>query len=95
MTAETCDLYAWYDDMPFVPHFWEALKHSGVEVEIDFHPPVLSADVTSRKVLGPELRATIHARLAQLRAKEAAAPAMTSVQPVTPACEELPTPVAQ
>ena len=94
-TAETCDLYAWYDDMAFTPHLWEALKLPGVEIEIDFHPPVLSPAIASRKVLGPELRAMIHARLAQVRAREAAKPAMSLPEPVTPSCEELPEPVAQ
>jgi lyso-ornithine lipid O-acyltransferase len=66
-TAANCDSYAWYDDMAFVPHLWELLKLDGVRVVVEFHEPVPSGSVTSRKVLGPALRAEVAGRLAALR----------------------------
>jgi lyso-ornithine lipid O-acyltransferase len=66
-TTANCDFYAWYDDMAFVPHLWELLKLDGLRVVIEFHEPVLSWSVASRKVLGPALRAQVAARLTALR----------------------------
>jgi lyso-ornithine lipid O-acyltransferase len=71
-TAVNCDRYAWYDEMEFVPHLWDLLKLDGVRVVVEFHKPVPSSSVTSRKVLGPALRAAVAGRLAALRGEAAA-----------------------
>lgn len=63
----TCDLYAWYDDMPFTPHFGQLLRQAGCEVEIRLHEPVLSWEVSSRKILAGELRAEIGSSLSAVR----------------------------
>ncbi len=94
-TAETCDLYAWYDNMDFLPHLWDVLKLPGIEVEVTFHEPVFSTAVTSRKVLGPELRSTIHNRLAQARTRAAATIGMPAPELAAPPRDELPQAVAQ
>lgn len=94
-TAETCDLYAWYDDMDFAPHLWDMLKRSGVEVEVHFHEPVPSAAVTSRKVLGPAFRQAIHERLMERRARVASEVPAPSPARTVQARDDLPEPVAQ
>jgi 1-acyl-sn-glycerol-3-phosphate acyltransferase len=66
-TAANCDHYAWYDEMPFAPHLWDLMRLRGVRVEVEFHEPVLSWAVASRKALGPALRAEVAGRLAALR----------------------------
>lgn len=67
ITLDTCDLYAWYDEMTFLPHLWQVLRQKGVVVEVEFREPVLSWSVQSRKVLGPKLRDEIAHRLAARR----------------------------
>lgn len=67
ITLDTCDLYAWYDEMTFLPHLWQVLRQKGVVVEVAFREPVLSWSVQSRKVLGPKLRDEIAHRLAARR----------------------------
>jgi len=67
VSLANCDLYAWYADMPFMPHLWEVLRQPGLDVELEFQEPVLSWSVTSRKLLGRALRAEVAARLAVLR----------------------------
>jgi 1-acyl-sn-glycerol-3-phosphate acyltransferase len=68
VTPENCDLHAWHSEMEFVPHLWEVLRRGGAEILVDFHEPVTSAGVASRKVLGPALKGAIAARLAERRA---------------------------
>jgi 1-acyl-sn-glycerol-3-phosphate acyltransferase len=68
--AGNCHRYAWFGDMALVPHLWAMLKDEGCVVEIVFGEPILSWAVTSRKVLGREMR---RALLAPLRG---AAPAV-------------------
>ncbi len=67
VSLANCDLYAWYADMPFMPHLLEVLRLPGLEVQVEFHEPVLSWSVPSRKPLGRSLRAEIAARLVALR----------------------------
>jgi 1-acyl-sn-glycerol-3-phosphate acyltransferase len=67
VSLANCDLYAWYADMPFTPHLTEMLRLPGLEVDLEFHEPVLSWSVPSRKPLGRALRAQIAERLAALR----------------------------
>jgi 1-acyl-sn-glycerol-3-phosphate acyltransferase len=74
ISTANCDTHAWYDDMEFAPHLWDVMKHGGLDVEVVFHEPVPSSAVTSRKVLGPQLRAEIADRLAGMRAGVAAEP---------------------
>lgn len=54
--AGNCHRYAWYGDADLAPHLWAALQQDGCVVEVVFGEPVLSWAVTSRKVLGPEMR---------------------------------------
>jgi 1-acyl-sn-glycerol-3-phosphate acyltransferase len=65
----TCDLYAWYNDMPFTPHLRSLLHQDGCEIELRLHEPVLSWSVDSRKVLAAQLRAEIAAELAAARTR--------------------------
>lgn len=66
----TCDLYAWYDDMPFAPHLGQLLGERGCEIEIRLHEPVLSWSVDSRKILAGQLRSEIRSTLATIRHDE-------------------------
>lgn len=43
--------YAWYGDMDFAPHFWEALQQAGFTIEIRFHKPTNIAEMGDRKTL--------------------------------------------
>ncbi|MDW8370086.1 MAG: lysophospholipid acyltransferase family protein [Geminicoccaceae bacterium] len=65
--ASNADRYAWWGDMTLLPHLWRALHAPGVEVAVRIGEPVLSWSVTSRKELGPELRAWLRAELATAR----------------------------
>lgn len=57
--ASNTDLYAWWGSAEMLGHLWRMMKQPGVVVEIHFGTPVLSWAVTSRKVLGRELRAEV------------------------------------
>lgn len=61
------DLYAWWGDATLLPHLWRVLHLDGVEVFVRIGEPVLSWSITSRKVLGGELRAWLRAGLAEAR----------------------------
>lgn len=41
-------LYAWYGDMPLMPHAWAAMKAGRLTVEVEFHEP-FTADGMNRK----------------------------------------------
>lgn len=62
------DLYAWWGDAALLPHLWRVLHLEGVEVVVRLGEPVLSWSVSSRKILGAELRARLRAGLAEARA---------------------------
>ncbi|MGS2718729.1 lysophospholipid acyltransferase family protein [Eionea flava] len=49
MTRERRDQYAWYDTMPFAPHFFTALGLARADVALVFHPPVKLNDFANRK----------------------------------------------
>ncbi|MCS6877291.1 MAG: lysophospholipid acyltransferase family protein [Geminicoccaceae bacterium] len=61
------ELYAWYGEAALLPHLWRVLQLPGVEVAVRFGEPVPSWSVTSRKVLGSELRARLRAGLEAAR----------------------------
>ena len=63
----TCDLYAWYDEMPFVPHLGAVLAAGGCTIAIRVHEPVMSWSVVSRKQLAPRLRGELMGSLHDLR----------------------------
>lgn len=63
----TCDLYAWYNDMPFAPHLLELLHQEGCEIDLRLHEPVLSWSVDSRKLLGRQMREEITRELETAR----------------------------
>ena len=63
----TCDLYAWYDEMPFVPHLGAVLAAEGCTVVLRLHEPVMSWSVASRKDLAPRCRDEITSSLHDLR----------------------------
>lgn len=49
-TARHKDVFCWYGDMGFAPHFMEFLKLRSVDLTVTFHPPVQPDDaVNSRK----------------------------------------------
>lgn len=75
--ARNAGLYAWWGEATLVPHLWRVLQLDGVEVLVRLGEPVLSWSVTSRKVLGVDLRAWLRAGLAEARA--AAEPARQEV----------------
>ena len=41
-------IYAWYGDMPLLPHAWSAMKAGRLTIEIEFHEP-FNADGMGRK----------------------------------------------
>ncbi len=59
-----CDLYAWHGDAELLPHLWNVLQRTGVELQVSIHEPVLSWSVQSRKVLGRQLRDELAGQLA-------------------------------
>lgn len=58
-----CHRYAWFGDMALVPHLWAMLQDEGCVVEVVFGEPILSWAVTSRKLLGREMREALAAPL--------------------------------
>ena len=44
-------LYAWYGDMTFMKHLWNAFKTGRFTVDVTFHAPVKRADFADRKAL--------------------------------------------
>jgi 1-acyl-sn-glycerol-3-phosphate acyltransferase len=53
-------LYAWYGDMPLMPHTWAAIKAGIITVEIEFHEPITNQGM-SRKQLTARCEAAIEA----------------------------------
>jgi 1-acyl-sn-glycerol-3-phosphate acyltransferase len=51
-------LYAWYGDMPLMPHAWTAIKSGLITVEIEFHEPLTNAGM-NRKQLAEICRAEV------------------------------------
>ena len=45
------DIYAWYGDMEFAPHFWSFLKSKGTRIRLTFHPVILPQPSHDRKIL--------------------------------------------
>lgn len=43
--------YAWFGDMEFAPHFWQALQMPGFTLEVRFHAPTTMAEMGDRKAL--------------------------------------------
>lgn len=43
--------FAWYGDMGLTPHLWRLLGLGKLEAVVEFHPPVMVADFSSRKAL--------------------------------------------
>jgi hypothetical protein len=83
--ATNTNLYAWWGSAKMLPHLWRMVQLAGAEVEVHFGTPVLSWAITSRKVLGRELRAEVLHTLGMTRGHlrpsaqepENAAPALT------------------
>ncbi len=44
-------VYAWYGDMPLVPHVWQLLKLGRITVTVHFHEPVDVVQLGSRKAV--------------------------------------------
>jgi 1-acyl-sn-glycerol-3-phosphate acyltransferase len=53
-------IYAWYGDMPLMPHAWAAMKSGRITVEVEFHRP-FKADDMSRKQLCARCEAAVEA----------------------------------
>ena len=51
-------IYAWYGDMPLMPHAWAAMKAGRITVEVEFHRP-FKADAMSRKQLCARCEAAV------------------------------------
>jgi 1-acyl-sn-glycerol-3-phosphate acyltransferase len=45
------DLYAWYGDMDFGPHFWKFLTCKGAKIQITIHPVLQPQPDQDRKIL--------------------------------------------
>lgn len=58
-TIEDFDLYAWYGNMDFEPHFWKLAKSKGVDILLTFHDPVLARDYDDRKVFAKDCEQVI------------------------------------
>jgi 1-acyl-sn-glycerol-3-phosphate acyltransferase len=43
-------LYAWYGDMPLMPHLWAAIKSGLITVEIEFHEPLTNAGINRKQM---------------------------------------------
>jgi 1-acyl-sn-glycerol-3-phosphate acyltransferase len=43
--------YAWFGDMTFSPHLWQAFKWGRFTVEVEFYPPQIVKDTADRKAL--------------------------------------------
>lgn len=57
------DLYAWYGDMDFGPHFWKFLTTRGAKVQILIHPVVKPQPEQDRKMLAKLTWDTVNAPL--------------------------------
>jgi len=53
-------LYAWYGDMPLLPHAWAAIKSGLITVEVEFHEPMTNENM-SRKELAEKCRIEVEA----------------------------------
>ncbi len=53
-------LYAWYGDMPLLPHAWAAVKSGLITVEVEFHEPLTNHGM-NRKQLAEICRTKIEA----------------------------------
>lgn len=49
-------LFAWYGDMPLLPHLWRLLGVGPATVAVEFHAPVTVAQFASRKALAAYCR---------------------------------------
>jgi lyso-ornithine lipid O-acyltransferase len=43
-------LYAWYGDMPLLPHAWAAIKSGLITVEIEFHEPLTNHGLNRKQL---------------------------------------------
>ena len=51
----------WYGDMDLPPHFWELLKVGRIKAVIEFHKPISSTEMASRKAMSKQCQETIAA----------------------------------
>jgi 1-acyl-sn-glycerol-3-phosphate acyltransferase len=51
-------LYAWYGDMPLLPHIWQALTQGRITVVVEFLPPFVASG-TSRKDMAARCQAEV------------------------------------
>ena len=74
LTAGNCQRYAWFGEAALVPHLWAMLQDDGCVIEVVFGEPILSWAVSSRKMLGPEMRRALLCELVPAAAVEATLP---------------------
>jgi 1-acyl-sn-glycerol-3-phosphate acyltransferase len=43
-------IYAWYGDMPLLPHVWQALTMGRITVTVEFHPPFSSGGLSRKRL---------------------------------------------
>jgi 1-acyl-sn-glycerol-3-phosphate acyltransferase len=43
-------IYAWYGDMPLMPHAWAAMKAGRLTLEVEFHEPFRAAGMTRKAI---------------------------------------------
>ena len=57
------DIYAWYGDMDFAPHFWKFLTGKGAVIRIIFHPVIRPTQDLDRKTLARQTWETVSSGL--------------------------------
>jgi 1-acyl-sn-glycerol-3-phosphate acyltransferase len=57
-------IYAWYGDMPLLPHVWHVMKLGRLTVTVEFHPPFAAGGI-SRKHLAALCEAAVDAGVAR------------------------------
>jgi len=63
----------WYGDMDLPPHFWQLLKLGRLTATIEFHDPISTTNMTSRKKMSAQCQQTIAASVERLHGWDRAA----------------------
>ena len=63
----------WYGDMDLPPHFWALLKLGRLTATIEFHDPISTDEMKSRKKMSAQCQQVIAASVERLRAQAQAA----------------------
>jgi hypothetical protein len=63
----------WYGDMDLPPHFWELLKLGRLTATIEFHEPISTKEMKSRKKMSARCQAVISDSVERTRVRDEAA----------------------